>query len=230
MFGLYVRTKLCFLFFVFYFILALFGPGGEYIFDPAIRARFKHANLLASWHIRAWGQMGPRSVVALWHFKVTKKKKKKKKNSHVCSVCQNRVLFFFFYFIFLAPFGPGAEYISVPAIRARFEHADCYQSARLTRGQTGPTATVALWHFKFTKKKKNYSHVLAVCQNRVLFFFFFFFFFIFFWPCLALGQTCRLLAIGMFESGPYSRDPKCTPGGLVGNYKVCIMSFHHDKL
>ena len=32
---------------------------------------------------------------------------------------------FFFFFFSLAPFGPGAEYICVPAIRARFEHADC---------------------------------------------------------------------------------------------------------
>ena len=40
------------------------------------------------------------------------------------------------------------------------------------------------------------------------------------WPCLALGWTWQLLAIGMFESGPYCRDPKCiTTCGHTGPKK-----------
>ena len=62
------------------------------------------------------------------------------------------------------------------------------------------------------QKKKLQPWFGCMSEQRSVFFCFFF---VFFLPCLTLGWTCRSLAIGMFESGPYSRDPQCTPGGVV---------------
>ena len=71
--------------------------------------------------------------------------------------------------------------------------------------------------------------------------FLFYFYFIFLAPNGPVGVqicpcyktqvwTCRLVAIGMFESGPYGRDPKCSTRGLGGNHKVWNISFLHDKI
>ena len=51
------------------------------------------------------------------------------------------------------------------------------------------------------------------------------------WPChKGQARTCQLVAISMFESGPYGRDPKCSTRGLGENHKVWNISFLHDKI
>ena len=184
-------------------------------------------------HVQAGARRGQRQQWPRGILKLQKKKKKKKKK-HTAMFglyVRTEFCFFFFFFFFLAPFGPGAEYISVPAIRARFEHADCYQSARSTRGQTGPTATVAPWHFKCTKKKKKKTTAMIWLYVRTEFcFFFFFFFFFFFLALFGPGSNLPIASNPCLNLALIAGIQNVLLGGLFGNYKVWIMSFHHDKL
>ena len=145
-------------------------------------------------------------------------------------------MFFFLYIsnatgppVPLAPSGPGSNVLIATNRHVRTWPLWQGQKCTHPQGQTGPKK-------KKKKKKKKKNSVLTYRPNMAVCFFFFFCTFTMprglrqHWPRLAPGQTCRLLAIGMFESGPYGRDPKCTPRGLVGNHKVWIMSFHHDKI
>ena len=87
------------------------------------------------------------------------------------------------------------------------------------------------------QKKKKQNSVLTYRAKMAVCFLFFFFGPVWPWGWVHFGpchkgqvQTCRLVAIGMFESGPYGRDPTCSTRGLGGNHKVWNISFLHDKI
>ena len=50
------------------------------------------------------------------------------------------------------------------------------------------------------------------------------------WPCLAPGRTCRLLAIGMFESGPYGRDANVLSPGAIVFFFFFLLTWHWPRL
>ena len=131
----------------------------------------------------------------------------------------------FFFFFFLALFGPGGEYIFGPAIRARFEHADCYQSACSSLALMAGIQSVLLGgsveitrfgfcHFIMTRfehyklcfsQQAPHKYVLALCHYKLFFVFFSLFFF---WLSLAPRWTCWLVPIGMFDLGPTQAEAK----------------------
>ena len=126
-----------------------------------------------------------------------KKKKKKKIQNSVLTYRPNMAVCFFFFF-FLAPFGPVGEYIFGPAIRARFKHADCYQSACSSLALMAGIRSVLLGgsveitrfgfcHFIMTRfehyklcfsQQAPHKYVLALCHYKLPFVFFSLFFFL----------------------------------------------------
>ena len=126
-----------------------------------------------------------------------KKKKKKKKQNSVLTYRPNMAVCFFFFFFFFGRVWPWGEYIFGPAIRARFKHADCYQSACSSLALMAGIRSVLLGgsveitrfgfcHFimtRFEHYKLCFSHraphkyVLALCHYKLPFVFFSLFFF-----------------------------------------------------
>ena len=126
--------------------------------------------------------------------------------------------------------------VDVGPVWPRVERADCYQSACSNLGLIAGTNLYSHRANQGQKKKPLY-HFIQMKHAVCLFLSFFSSSSVhratgllskFSW--LPLGDTCQLLPIGMFEPGPYGRDPKCTTRGLGGNHKVWILSFHHDKI
>ena len=111
-------------------------------------------------------------------FQSYKKKKKKKKkvvlDIQPCLVCMSeQSSVFFFFFFFLALFGPGAEYISVPAIR-QFQTCRLLAIGTFDLGPDGANGNGGPWHFNVQKKKKNVQPCFGCMSEQSSFFFFFF--------------------------------------------------------
>ena len=160
-------------------------------------------------------------------------KKKKKKKKGLCSDIQTKHGCFFFC-TFQMPRGHRGDF-------PRLAPGWTCQSLPIGMCKPGPYGrdeNILTARAKQGKKKKKKKKTLFWHTDHAWLYIYRFFFCTFtmqrglrqHWPRLPPGQTCWLLAIGMFESGPYGRDLKCTPRGLVGNHKDWIMSFHHDKI
>ena len=141
-----------------------------------------------------------------------KKKKKKKIQNSVLTYRPNMAVCFFVFLFFLAPFGPGGEYIFGHAIRARFKHADCYQLACSSLALMAGIRSVLLealveitrfgfCHIIMTRfenyklcfsQRAPHKYVLAL----------------FFWLSLAPRWTCQLVPIGRFDLGPTQAEAK----------------------
>ena len=113
----------------------------------------------------------------------------------------------------MIPTKPPSSTLRIPAIRARFKHADCYQSACLNLAlMAGPKMYSPPGPNGAKKKKKKHTAMFGLyVRTEFCFFFFFFFFFLALigpvgvqiCPChKGQVQTCQLVAIGTFDPGP----------------------------